>query len=89
MSITNISNFRKNLFDFTEQVIKYNDPVTVTAKTGNVVLLSEEEYNSLIETLYISAVPGLEKELVRLKNTDSSSEEFVSENEVNWDAISD
>lgn len=87
MSITNISNFRKNLFEFTEQVINFNEPLTVTSKSGNIVILSEEDYNAFIETLYIVSVPGMEEELTRLKNTPSDSNEFISEEEVNWDEL--
>ncbi len=85
MSTTNISNFRKNIFDLTEQVINFNEPLTVTSKSGNVVILSEEEYRGIVETIYLSAIPGMEEELVKLKNTPTNSEEFVSENEVSWE----
>ena len=48
---TNITNFRKNLFTIMEQTVKYNEPVNVSTKDGNAVLISEEDYNSLAETL--------------------------------------
>ena len=85
MSTTNISNFRKNIFDLTEQVINFNEPLTVTSKSGNVVILSEEEYRGIVETIYLSAIPGMEEELVKLKNSPTNSEDFVSENEVSWE----
>lgn len=87
MSTTNISNFRKNLFEFTEQVINFNEPLTVTSKSGNVVVLSEEEYNGFLETLFLTSIPGMEEDLVRMKNTPSDSEEFTPESEVNWDEL--
>lgn len=87
MSTTNISNFRKNLFDLTEQVINFNEPLTVTTKSGNIVIMSEEEYRGIVETIYLSSVPGMEKELIRLKNTPADSEEFVSEDEVDWNDL--
>ena len=48
---TNITNFRKNLFTIMEQTVKYNEPDNVSTKDGNAVLISEEDYNSLAETL--------------------------------------
>ncbi len=48
----------------------------------NAVVLSEEDYNNLMETLYISSIPKLKDELVERKN--SSDENFVSENELDW-----
>ena len=40
---TNITNFRKNIFGILEQTIKYNEPVNVSTKEGNAVILSEED----------------------------------------------
>ena len=37
----------------------YNDVINVNTKKGNAVIMSEEEYNGLMETLHIAAVPGL------------------------------
>ena len=61
---TNATNLRKNLFGVLEQTIKYNEPVNVSTKDGNAVILSEEEYNSLIETLNIVANPTMKKEII-------------------------
>ena len=46
----NITHFRKNIFDLLEQTIRFNEPINVTTKNGNAVVLSEEDYNSLTET---------------------------------------
>ena len=46
MTTTNITNFRKNAFDYVEQTIKYNQPINITTKDGNAVLLSEEDYRA-------------------------------------------
>ena len=35
MTTTNITNFRKNAFDYVEQTIKYNQPINITTKDGN------------------------------------------------------
>lgn len=39
----NIANLRKNIFRFLEQTIKYNEPVNISTKDGNAVIISEEE----------------------------------------------
>ena len=51
----------------------------LTAKIEN---LSEEDYNNLMETLYISSIPKLKEEIIKRAN--ASDEEFVSEDEVEW-----
>ena len=82
MTNTNITNFRKDIYKLLENAIKYNEPINVSTKSGNAVILSEEDYNSLMETVYISSIPKLKEELIERKN--SPDEDFVSEDEVEW-----
>lgn len=82
MTNINITNFRKDIYKLLEMTIKYNEPINVSTKNGNAVILSEEEYNSLIETLYIESIPELKKEIINRAN--DSDDEFVDEDEVEW-----
>lgn len=59
MTTTNITNFRKNAFNYVEQTIKYNEPLNISTKDGDAVLLSAEDYSGLMETLYLVSVPGM------------------------------
>ena len=59
MTTTNITNFRKNAFNYVEQTIKYNEPLNISTKEGNAVLLSEEDYRNMMETLHLSVIPGM------------------------------
>lgn len=79
---TNITNFRKNIFGILEQTIKFNQPVNVSTKDGNAVILSEEDYNGLIETVYLSTIPGLKEDIVAGMNT--PLDECLPEEEVKW-----
>lgn len=58
---TNITNFRKDIFGMLEQTVKYNEPINVNTKDGNAVIISEEDYNGLMETLYLSSIPGMKE----------------------------
>ncbi len=82
MTNTNITNFRKNLFEYVNQAIDYNDVININTKSGNVVMMSEEDYNGLMETLYLSTVPGVKEQIIEASNAPDS--EFVGENEVEW-----
>lgn len=82
MTNTNITNFRKNIYEMLENTIKFNEPLNISTKQGNAIVLSEEDYNSLIETLYIESIPNLKDEIIERKN--SEDEDFVSEEEVDW-----
>ena len=81
MTTTTITNFRKNSFSMVENAIRFNEPVSITTKSGNAVLISEEEYNGLIETVYLSS-SGMKEKLIDGMNTPLS--ETVAEAEVSW-----
>ncbi|OEU88225.1 antitoxin [Streptomyces abyssalis] len=57
MSIT-ASEARKNLFPLIEQVNNDRAPVHITSRNGNAVLLSEEDYSSWQETIYLLRSPA-------------------------------
>ncbi|MBQ9624786.1 MAG: type II toxin-antitoxin system Phd/YefM family antitoxin [Clostridia bacterium] len=79
---TNITNFRKNIFGILEQTIKYNEPVNISTKDGNAVILSEEDYNGLMETLYLSSMPGIKEKITEGLN--ASLDECLPEDKVEW-----
>ncbi len=80
MTNINITNFRKDIYELLEQTIKYNEPINISTKNGNAVVLSEEDYNNLIETLYISSIPGLKEDIV--KGLKEPLEDCINEEEV-------
>ena len=57
MPITNISVLRKDLFNSIDKVIEYNEIITVNTKKGNAVIISEEDYYALLETLALMSDP--------------------------------
>ena len=61
---TNATQFRKNIFSLLEQTIKFNEPINISTKDGNAVILSEEDYNGLMETLNLSSIPGMKEKIV-------------------------
>ena len=63
MTNTNVTNFRNNLFNYLDMAIEFNDVISVSTKKGNVVVLSEEDYNGLLETLYLASIPGMKERL--------------------------
>ena len=65
-----------------EEIIRNNKPLHIISKTGNAVVLSEEEYNSLVETLYLNSIPGMKEKLVEGLNT--PLDDTVPEEEVVW-----
>ena len=73
----NISNARDDLYRLASSCIKYNDVVNISTKDGNVILLSEDDYNSLIESLYLAGIKGVYEDIEEVVKTPSS--EFSKE----------
>lgn len=59
MTNTNITKARQELFKLANSCIKYNDVVNISTKDGNVVLMSEDDYRSLLESLALANIRGL------------------------------
>ena len=59
MTNINIATFSNNIVSMLEQTIKFNEPLTVSTDIGNAIILSEDDYRSLIETLYLTSIPEL------------------------------
>jgi antitoxin YefM len=82
MTTTNITNFRKNAFNYVEQTVKYNEPLNICTKEGNAVLLSEEDYSGIMETLYLVSVPGMREKI--MDGMKEPLEDCVDETAVDW-----
>ena len=82
MTTMTITNFRKNIYSLVENTVKFNEPVNITTKEGNAVMISEDEYNGLIETLYLTSIPAMREKLT--EGLDTPLDETVSEEEVLW-----
>ena len=81
MTITNISVLRKNLFSSIDNVIEYNDSITVNTKKGNAVIISESEYNAMLETIYLVLQKGLVEKIKEGEKEDISEMSTYNPNE--------
>ena len=60
MEIVNITNARQNLFQLVADVNIGFNPITIVNNKGkNAVLISEDEWRGIEETIYLSSIPGL------------------------------
>lgn len=77
-----IADLRENLYLMLEQAAKYSEPITVSTKDGNVVIMSEDDYRSIMETLYLASIPGMKEKIIEGLNTPAESCE--PEDKVSW-----
>lgn len=69
MTNTNATALRKDLFGMLSNTIKYNETINVNTKDGNVIIISEEEYNGMKAALELSADKKLHKKILDGKKT--------------------
>jgi len=69
MSTINITNARKDLYKIVDSVNKSHEPIHITGKNGSAVLIGEEDWRSIEETLYLTSIPGMRESIIEGINT--------------------
>ncbi|MHB1344992.1 MAG: type II toxin-antitoxin system Phd/YefM family antitoxin [Thermoleophilia bacterium] len=55
---------RENLYQLVHQVQESHEPVQIIGKRGNAVLVSEDDWRAVQETLHLLSVPGMRDSIV-------------------------
>ncbi|MFP4549002.1 MAG: type II toxin-antitoxin system Phd/YefM family antitoxin [Fidelibacterota bacterium] len=65
MNNTNITNARKNLYKVVKQVNETHEPVHIYGKKGNAVIVGEEDWKNIQETLFLASIPGMRESIIK------------------------
>lgn len=68
MTAISATNARAHLYQLIDQVNNNAEPLTITGKRGNAVLISEEDWKAIQETLHLSSIPGMVQSILSAKN---------------------
>ena len=83
MTAINVAQAKENIYQLITEVNNTSMPVTITNSRGrNAVLISEDDWNAIQETLYLMSVPGMVDSI--REGGETPIEECLSENEVAW-----
>ncbi len=63
MAPIKVTDARANLYRLIDEVASSHEPVTITGKRANAVLVSEEDWRSIQETLYLLSIPGMRESI--------------------------
>jgi antitoxin YefM len=63
MSTISASEARARLYRLIDEAAESHEPVRITGKRHNAVLLSEEDWESVQETLYLMSIPGMRESI--------------------------
>ena len=50
---------RSNLYRLVDEVAESHAPILITGKNNNAILISERDWESIQETLYLVSIPGM------------------------------
>jgi prevent-host-death family protein len=63
MTILTASEARANLYRLIDQTAESHEPVFITGKRSGAVLVSEDDWKSIQETLFLLSVPGMRESI--------------------------
>ena len=64
MAIMTASDVRANLYMLIDTAQECHEPIIITGKRNNAVLVSEDDWKALQETLYLISIPGMKESIV-------------------------
>ena len=64
MTTLNVTEARANLYKLIDDTSVSHEPVFIPGKRGNAVLLAEDDWNAINETLHLLSVPGMHESIL-------------------------
>jgi len=63
MTILNATEARSRLYKLIDETSESHQPIVITGKRANAVLVSEEDWNAISETLHLLSIPGMKESI--------------------------
>lgn len=63
MTTLNATEARSKLYALIDEASASHQPIVITGKRGNAVLLAEEDWNAINESLYLLSLPGMRESI--------------------------
>jgi antitoxin YefM len=63
MTTLSASEARKRLYNLVDEVKETHQPIQIVGKRGSAVLVSEEDWKAIEETLYLVSIPGMRESI--------------------------
>lgn len=64
MRTYNVTTARNQIYNILNEVNENHEPIKITGKNGNAVIIADSDWRAIEETIYLNAVPGLTKDLI-------------------------
>jgi antitoxin YefM len=63
VTIIKATDARSNLYSLIDEAAETHQPIVITGKRHNAVLVSESDWNAINETLYLLSIPGMRESI--------------------------
>ncbi|MBI2908119.1 MAG: type II toxin-antitoxin system Phd/YefM family antitoxin [Chloroflexi bacterium] len=63
MTTLSASEARRRLYNLVDEVKETHEPVQIVGKRSSAVLVSEEDWRAIQETLYLTSIPGMRESI--------------------------
>ena len=63
MTTLNATEARSKLYRLIDEAAQSHSPVVITGRRANAVLIAEEDWNAINETLYLLFIPGMRESI--------------------------
>ena len=73
MQTLSASSARTNLYRLIDEAASTHQPVMITGKRGNAVLVSQEDWSAIQETLFLLSIPNMRETIREGLNTPASA----------------
>ena len=70
MRTINVTKARADLYNLLIETSESHEPIQITGKKSNAILVSEEDWHSIQETLHLLSIPGMRKSIIEGLNAD-------------------
>ena len=69
MPTLTVTEARSKLYKLLDDVAESHEPILITGKRTNAVLISEADWRAIEETMYLLSVPGMSESIIEGLNT--------------------
>ena len=67
-----VSQVRADIYNVMDETAQTHEPILITGKRNNVVMISQEDWNAIEETLYLNNIPNMVSSIQESMNAPDS-----------------
>ena len=81
MDTLSVTEARSRLFRLVDETAETHRPILITGQRNNAVLISQEDWNAIQETLYLNSIPGMTESIIEAMATPPDEDSYK---ELEW-----